>query len=61
MMTVYGSKDCLHCRSVINLIAIKGISFEFIELKEEADVVRLVDAGVTYTGLDEITSHLRGI
>jgi arsenate reductase-like glutaredoxin family protein len=61
MMQVYGSKDCVHCRSVINLIAMRGISFEFIELKEETDVVRLVDAGMTYTGLDEITSHLRGI
>lgn len=59
-MTLYGSQSCVHCRSVKNLLLMKGLLFEFIELREETDEVRLVENGVTYTGLDEITNYLKG-
>lgn len=60
MLQVFGSRSCVHCRSVIDVLRLNSIPFEFVEMKEETDVVRVVDAGVTYTGLDEVMNHLHG-
>jgi len=58
MMTVYGSKDCVHCRSVVSILEINKIPYQFIEMKDMLDQVRLVDEGTTYTGLNEIMDML---
>jgi arsenate reductase-like glutaredoxin family protein len=58
-MQVFGSRNCVHCRSVVNLLTIKGIPFEFTEMYEETDQVRVVDGGITYMGLDEIMNMIK--
>ena len=60
-MKLYGSTDCLHCRSIKNLLNSRGLPFEFIDLGPGYDDTKLeTDDGQQIVGFENILSYLQG-
>jgi len=62
MMTLFIDQDCIHCRSVINLLTSKGISFNTETLDgDEYDVPIITDGGFTYVGFNDCLNYISNL